>query len=38
MPARSKSPAYIVLKAAEIVGASSMEELLDATHLKLKNL
>ena len=34
----ARACAYIVLKAAEIVGASSMEELLDATHLKLKNL
>ena len=34
----ARACAYIVLKAAEIVGASSMEELLDATHLTLKTL
>ena len=34
----ARACAYIVLKAAEIVGASSMEELLKATHLKLKTL
>lgn len=34
----ARACAHIVLKAAEAVGASSMEELLQATHLKLKPL
>ena len=34
----ARACALIVVKAAEAVGASSMEELLDATHLKLKIL